>query len=216
MSRQAAACSRVRPPKKRSSTSLALSGSWSANCLQGLVQGQELLRRPAGAEGVEFRVLAPPSAAVLLAPLAAGILDQDAAHGLGGGGEEVPAAVPAPILRRADEPEVRLVDQGGGLERLAGPLPGQPMRGQPAELVVDQRQELIGRSGVALLDGREDAGDVVHRRGALGQPTDGLDPPSGEDATGRRYQAAGSAAWVFINVREKLGRVRGSLKHLVF
>ena len=62
----------------------------------------------------------------------------------------------------ADEPEVRLVDQGGGLERLAGLLLGQPLGGELAQLVVDQRQELLGGLGVALLDGREDAGHVGH------------------------------------------------------
>ena len=55
------------------------------------------------------------------------------------------------------------MDQGRGLERLARLLLGQPLGGQLAQLVVDQRQELLGRLGVALLDGREDAGDVVHR-----------------------------------------------------
>ena len=54
------------------------------------------------------------------------------------------------------------MDQGRGLERLAGLLLGQPLGGQLAQLVVDQRQELLGRLRVALLDGREDAGHVVH------------------------------------------------------
>ena len=62
-----------------------------------------------------------------------------------------------------DQPEVRLVDQGRGLERLAGLLLRQLLGGQLAQLVVDQRQELLGRLRVALLDGREDAGHVVHR-----------------------------------------------------
>ena len=55
------------------------------------------------------------------------------------------------------------MDQGRRLERLAGRLAGEPPGGQPAQLVVDQRQELIGRLRVALLDRREDAGDFVHR-----------------------------------------------------
>ena len=54
------------------------------------------------------------------------------------------------------------MDQGRGLERLPGLLLGQPLRGQLAQLVVDQRQELLGGLRVALLDGREDAGHVVH------------------------------------------------------
>ena len=37
--------------------------------------------------------------------------------------------------------------QGRGLERLAGLLLGQPLGGQPPQLVVDQGQELLGRLG---------------------------------------------------------------------
>ena len=33
---------------------------------------------------------------------------------------------------------------------------------QPAQLVVDQRQELLGGVRIALLDGGQDAGDFVH------------------------------------------------------
>ena len=87
---------------------------------------------------------ARPAAALLRGPLAAGVLDQDAAHGLGGGREEVAAAVPVLGVGRADEPEVRLVDQGGGLEGLAGLLAGQPGGGELAQLVVDEREQLGG------------------------------------------------------------------------
>ena len=68
----------------------------------------------------------------------------------------------------ADQPQVGLVDQGGGLERLAGLLLGQLLGRQLAQLVVDQRQELLGRLRVALLDGREDAG---HVRSSTGSPS---------------------------------------------
>ena len=68
------------------------------------------------------------------------------------------------IVLAVHQPEVRLVDQGRGLERLAGLLLGQLLGGQLAQLVVDQRQELLGRLRVALLDGREDAGHVLHRQ----------------------------------------------------
>ena len=74
----------------------------------------------------------------------------------------MPAPVPIPRLIAADEPDVRLVDQGRGLERLAGFLLGQPLGRQLAQLLVDQRQESVGRPGVALLNVREDAGEVVH------------------------------------------------------
>src|SRR5262249_38998157 len=42
------------------------------------------------------------------------------------------------------------------------PLAGQFLGGQLAQFVIDQRQKLVGGLGIALLDGLEDAGDVVH------------------------------------------------------
>src|SRR5262249_28798499 len=84
------------------------------------------------------------------------------ADGVGGGGEEVAAAVPVPGRLRVHEPEVGLVHQGGGLERLAGLLPGQAMGRQLAQLLIDQRQELLRRVRVALLDGPQDARHLAH------------------------------------------------------
>ena len=43
------------------------------------------------------------------------------------------------LTRLADQAEVSLVDEGGGLERLAGRFVGQLLGGQLAQLVVDQR-----------------------------------------------------------------------------
>src|SRR5262249_37736565 len=68
-----------------------------------------------------------PAAAAFVRALGASVIDQDAAHGLGGGREEVPPAVEVLPLALADETEVSLVDQGGGLERLPGLLPGEPL-----------------------------------------------------------------------------------------
>ena len=96
--------------------------------------------------------------------LAAGVVDEDAAHGLGGGGEEMAAAVPVRAPVAADQPQVGFVDQRRGLQRLPGLLLGQPLRGQLAQFVVDQRQELLRGVRVALLDGGQDAGDVIHDR----------------------------------------------------
>src|SRR5262245_13134950 len=94
--------------------------------------------------------------------LAAGVLDEDAAHGLGRGSEEVTAAVPVLGLFDVHQPQVRLVDQGGGLEGLVRLLLSQPLGRQPAQFVVDQRQEFRGGGGVALLDGGQDARDIRH------------------------------------------------------
>jgi hypothetical protein len=56
---------------------------------------------------------------VLDAALAAGALDQDAAHRLRGG-EEVAPAVPAPLVGVAEQAQVGLLDEGGRLQRLPG------------------------------------------------------------------------------------------------
>ena len=93
---------------------------------------------------------------------AAGSFDEDAAHGFRRGGEEMAAAVPVLGLFHVHQPQIGFMDQGRGLERLAGFFPGQFPRGQLAQLVVDQRQELLGGVRVALLDGGQDARDLGH------------------------------------------------------
>ena len=61
-----------------------------------------------------------PAAAVLVGLLASGLLDKDAAHGLGRRGEEVTAAIPVLGLIDIDQPQVGVMDQGRGLEGLPG------------------------------------------------------------------------------------------------
>src|SRR5262249_60019616 len=60
------------------------------------------------------------------------------------------------------QPQIGLVDQGGRLQRLAGPLLGQLLGRQLPQLVVDQRQELFRGVRVAPLDGGQDLGDFAH------------------------------------------------------
>src|SRR5690349_8733185 len=62
---------------------------------EGLVDQQDLVVRVVdGQVGLE-QVDAGESLPALAASLSAGVLDQDAPHGLGGGGEEMAPAVPA-------------------------------------------------------------------------------------------------------------------------
>jgi hypothetical protein len=80
---------------------------------EGRVQGEPVFvgDRRVGRDVGQFD---PVTAATVLAgPLPTGGIDEDAAHGFRGG-EDVSAIVPAAFVGRADEPEVRLVDQGGG------------------------------------------------------------------------------------------------------
>ena len=57
-----------------------------------------------------------------------------------GGLEEVATAVPGLRGRLIDEPDVRLVDKCGGLQRLIGVLSRHACRGQFAQLVIYERQ----------------------------------------------------------------------------
>ena len=81
------------------------------------------------------------------------------------------AAVPLLDLLAIHQPQVGLVDQGRGLERLARLLLRQLLSRQLAQLVVDQRQQLLGGLRVALLDGRENPCHFIHQRRCPGPST---------------------------------------------
>jgi hypothetical protein len=86
---------------------------------------------------------------VLRATLLPRGVDQDASHGLGGRGEEVPAAVPGLSRLGIDESKVRLVNEGGGLEGLSWGLAGQLGSGQTAELSIDHGEQFFRGAGFA-------------------------------------------------------------------
>jgi hypothetical protein len=65
---------------------------------------------------------------------------------------------------RPDQPQVGLVDQGGGVERLAGLFLGHVSGGQPAQLVIDHWEQLGDGLFVAGLDGVQDPRDLTHAR----------------------------------------------------
>jgi len=74
---------------------------------------------------------------VLGATLAARALDQNPAHGLGSGSEEM---LPPIELLVTDQAEVRFVYQRRGLKRLAGGFGRHPCGGERPQLVVDERE----------------------------------------------------------------------------
>src|SRR5206468_1836149 len=115
------------------------------------VQFEQVVIVVAGDE-VFVEVDADAAAAALEAALAAGALDEDAAHRLGGGGEEVPAVGPVGRPVGVHQPDERLVDQGGRLERVAGLLAGEVGGCQAAQLVVNEREQLPLRGRVAAGD----------------------------------------------------------------
>jgi len=108
-----------------------------------------------------------------LTQLLAGTLDEDAAHGFRSGGEEVGAVLEGGSrgpgvgsrgsgVGSCDEAEVGFVNEGGGLECVAGLFLSQFGGGELAKLVVDEGEELLGSRGIAGFDLGEDAGDVGH------------------------------------------------------
>ena len=127
-----------------------------------IIQGDDLVRSRAG-QPIPFRQLDPlPPSSVDLGSFSARAVDQDAPHGLGRGSKEVAAAVPVLGLVHVHQTEIRFVDQGCGLEGLAGLLAGEFLRSQAAQLTIDQGEKLLGHLGVALLDCREDPGHFGH------------------------------------------------------
>ena len=67
-------------------------------------------------------------------------------------------------LVHVHQPEIRLVDQSRRLERLAGLLLNHLFGRQFAQLVIDQRQQLLSGLRIALFDGIQDLGDIAHKK----------------------------------------------------
>src|SRR5439155_924004 len=81
----------------------------------------------------------PDAIAAALDPASrSGAFNQNPPHGLGCRREEMPPAIPALGLIRVHQPQIYLVDERGGLERLTRLLLGQPLGGELPQLVVDQ------------------------------------------------------------------------------
>ena len=151
----------VSPAKKRSLTNSAACELCFASLVDASSKASRSTRGDSWtAASVAGRHDGPPHAAYV--PVRRALLDENAPHGLGGSCKEMAPAVPMLGLVNIDQPDVRLVDQRGGLKRLAGILLGHLCSGQLPQFVVDQRQQLLGGGGVALFDGAEDMCDVAH------------------------------------------------------
>jgi hypothetical protein len=129
--------------------------------VQGFIDGQQLLGRRALDKLGFVQLLAFGASAALETPLAAGRFDEDAAHGLRRDRKKVstPFELRIPV---PGQPEPSLVDEGGGLERVTGCLLRHFVGGDPAQFVVYQRQQLVGRLGIASLNRLENARHITH------------------------------------------------------
>ena len=80
-----------------------------------------------------------------------GALDENPAHGKRGGGEEVPATVPSPILTIAGDAKIRFVNQCSRLQRLVSlALAAETGSRQFPQFVIDFRQQFVRRAGPAV------------------------------------------------------------------
>ena len=118
----------------------------------------------AGRSGVQsvVEVESQVMAAVAFGGFASGLIDQNSPHGFGGGGEKMPAVVPAGLGLVADEPELGLMNQGRGLQCLSRLFLGELSRSQLPQLVIDQGQEFFASLRIPLLDFGQDAGEIGH------------------------------------------------------
>src|SRR5262245_32894211 len=152
---------------------------------QGLVQGEQVVGAARRRDVHVFERDAPPTGPPLAGLLAAGALDEDAAHRLGRRGEEVTAAVPLLPAVGVHQPQVSFVHQGGRLEGVAGRLGRQPGGGQFAQLAVDERQEfgrglrVAGRGRVQQLGDGGHAAQTNRPRRAGQAPADRPGPGTG-------------------------------------
>ncbi len=90
------------------------------------------------------------------------MVDQDAPHGLGGHTEEVRPARERD-LGLIHQLDVRLVDQRRRVERLVGRAVAQETARQHAELLVDERRQLVQGPRLTLADAAQQLRDAVHR-----------------------------------------------------
>jgi len=126
--------------------------------IERLVQGQDVDGGSGNGRRHVVQVQALAAATPFEAGLAPGLVDQDLTHGLGGGPEEMPAAVPARLVV-PEQTQVRLVDEGRGLERRPRAQHCHPRLGDPVQLAVDQRQQLGGSIAVAVIGGVQEVRD---------------------------------------------------------
>ena len=67
-------------------------------------------------------------------------------------------------LTLVNQPQVDLVNEGGGLQGMVGPLAPNLAGGNPVKFRVNERQQLIERGTVATTPGTEQSRDAAVRR----------------------------------------------------
>ena len=122
------------------------------------MNGEEVLIGVASEKAVQIDRRLPPCPP-LGGHAGAGVIDEDSAHGFGGGRKEGTAAVG---LLVSDQSKVRFVNQGGGVEGLPRGFGRDACGGEPPQFVVDEREKVGGGLAVAAVRGFEQAGHIGH------------------------------------------------------
>ena len=126
---------------------------------QGVVECDEVLSRFLGYdERFVERDPDRPTASFLIFP-SARVVDQYAPHHAGSHGEEVGPILPGHGFA-VDQPDVRLVDERGGLQAMADSLARHAAPGNPVELAMDERNQPLDRGRIALSPFQEQASDL--------------------------------------------------------
>ena len=129
--------------------------------VEGIIDGEQLIVLNRASKFCLLKLNALLPAAVPQSALGSGAVHENAAHRFGGGGEEM-SAVCEFLIFLAHQTQPGLVNQRGGLECLTGLFVGHLVRGKFAQLLIDQRQQFVGGSAIALLDGCQDVSDIAH------------------------------------------------------
>src|SRR6266496_2112746 len=90
------------------------------------------------------------------------MVNHDAPHQLGGRRDKVAPALPD-RLRIIDQPQVGFVENGGGLQGVAGALPAHVVVSEPVQFGLHQREQLLQRSLVSAAPVAEQLGDLLSR-----------------------------------------------------
>ena len=92
--------------------------------VQSLVQCEEIFAGFGDGRGIRVECLALHRTAMARGGLPPRVIDEDAPHCLGSGGKEMTTIVPQIAVGRSNQPQVRFVDEGGRLKRIARRLGG--------------------------------------------------------------------------------------------
>ena len=89
---------------------------------------------------------------------------QNAPHEARGHRKEMRAILPLDLLD-FDQPEIRLIDQRGSLERVAGTFVAHMAPRQAAQLLMDEGQQAVERCHITPPPGLQQSGGVVRATG---------------------------------------------------